>query len=85
VGDLYFKDDLERQTLGAGDKDFFETMVFRTLTRRDPSNEGCGCHQVKDWAELECLRYATAGAAQRGHERMVGKYARLASSPRRRP
>ena len=83
VGDLYFNpppNDLnkpvERQTIGGMEGEFFETMVFSTLARRDPDSEGCGCRQVKDWSGLECVRYATAGEAQKGHERMVRKYKR---------
>ncbi len=65
----------ERTTLGAGDSDYFETMVFKARDSEDPTdNDGCGCGEIEDWSELECERYATAGEAQAGHEAMVEKY-----------
>lgn len=75
VGD-YYPDhrDGKRDTIGAGDKSFFETMVFRTLKAQDTGNEGCGCHAVADWCEIDGKRYATAGEAQKGHEQFVAKY-----------
>ena len=68
---------LHRETLGVPDDSFFETMVFETLPNHAYDNEGCGCHEIKNYSELECERYATAGEAQAGHERYVRKYARL--------
>lgn len=88
VGDYYYAEDGggkdKRQTVGAGDNDFFETMVFKTT--RAPYEgrpEDCGCREVKAWGELECKRYATAGEAQQGHERYITEY--LALSRRRAP
>lgn len=68
--------DHKRATLGVGKADFFETMVFRTTGKPESNNEGCGCEAVADWCEIDSKRYATAGDAQQGHERMVRKYAR---------
>lgn len=65
-----------RATIGSGPTDFFETMVFRTGRKQVEGSERCGCLEVADWSELECQRYTTAGEAQRGHERMVAKYAK---------
>ena len=70
----------KRQTLGAGEDSFFETMVFKTTGVPDPGNDGCGCVEVEDWGGLECERYATAGEAQAGHERYVEKYLAKARS-----
>ena len=64
----------KRQTVGAGAEDFFETMVFRLTPHQNDGNEGCGCREIDDWAELECQRYSTAGEAQVGHENIVAKY-----------
>lgn len=76
VGD-YFPESLGiRTTLGFGQKDWFETMVFETRAMPDGNNDGCGCRAVKSMNSVEMKRYATAGAAQEGHERMVAKYAR---------
>lgn len=75
VGD-YRPREGQRMTLGADPLSFFETMVFRTLTAAADKNEGCGCRAVIDWSEIDSERYATAGEAQAGHERMVTKYAR---------
>lgn len=76
VGD-YFPNhrDGKRDTIGAGKDAFFETMVFETLPDQEPDNEGCGCHAVKSWGEIDGERFATAGAAQAGHESYVKKYA----------
>lgn len=75
VGDMYYDEsDTNRRTLGAGKKDFFETMVFKTTGSRCKQNEGCGCMQVVSWSEVDGERYETAGAAQRGHERYIAKY-----------
>ncbi len=68
----------KRRTIGAGPKDFFETMVFQTRTGQDTGNEDCGCRTVEDWCEIDGARYATAGEAQLGHEGMVEKYRALA-------
>ena len=73
VGDYYL--DHKRRTVGGGDSDYFETMVFMTTGEPEPRNDGCGCLQVTTYSELDCERYATAGEAQAGHERMIAKYA----------
>lgn len=67
----------KRDTIGAGDDSFFETMVFETTDEAASDNDGCGCRAVKDWSELDGERYATAGEAQAGHERYVAKYLAL--------
>ncbi len=77
VGDLYYKSERDkRQTVGAGAMQFFETMVFRTTGKLVSGNDGCGCMDVESVSELECVRYATAGEAQAGHERIVRKYSK---------
>lgn len=75
VGDYWYRD--KRNTIGAGDDSFFETMVFPTAATLDPNNEGCGCHEVLDYSGLEQERYATAGEAQAGHEKYVEQYKAL--------
>ena len=78
VGDLYWPQEPDkRSTLGPDADDFFETMVFPTDDSAAEGNEGCGCREVVDFSGLECVRYAAAGEAQRGHDRMVEKFARL--------
>lgn len=85
VGDLYYRSDKnERQTIGAGPNTFFETYVFELTNKLAKGNEGCGCKEVKGWSEIDGERYATAGAAQAGHERYVAKYQRLASKRKRK-
>lgn len=77
VGDLFYRsEENKRQTVGSGDKDFFESMVFKLSPHLCKDNDGCGCREVSKWSELECIRYATAGEAQKGHEKLVAKYAR---------
>lgn len=80
VGDYYLPKGTERQTLGAEDDSFFETMVFRTSDVAEPQSEGCGCRRVDDYGEIDCARYATAGEARAGHERHVAKYVALAAA-----
>lgn len=75
VGDYWC--DNRRQTLGCGPDSFFETFVFRTTGQPDSDSEGCGCQAVTSWSEIDSERYATAGAAQQGHERFVAKYAAI--------
>lgn len=67
-----------RETIGAGAASFFETMVFRTTKHPESGSEGCGCRQVADLTGCEQKRYATAGEAQSGHERLVATYRRKA-------
>jgi hypothetical protein len=75
----YFPDrDGKRDTIGAGDDAFFETMVFRLTDTPEAESEGCGCRSVVSWIEIDGTRYATAGEAQAGHEAMVKKYLRIA-------
>lgn len=77
VGDYYYPiEGKERQTLGSGADSFFETMVFETTGAPARGSEGCGCLKVKSWSEVDGVRYATAGEAQAGHERLVAKYRR---------
>lgn len=78
VGEYHPTGGEERHTIGAGEKSFFETLVFRTLAEPAKESEGCGCRSVADWSEMDGQRYATAGEAQAGHERYVAKYTRLA-------
>lgn len=78
LGDYYPRAGSGRDTLGASDDSFFETMVFVTLKSAQPNSDGCGCHAVRDWAAQDSARYATAGAAQKGHDKFVAKYLRLA-------
>lgn len=81
VGNYYPGGARERDTLGAGDDSFFETMVFRTINAPadGESSEGCGCRAVKSYDEIDSQRYATAGAAQAGHEAFVAKYLKRAN------
>lgn len=72
VGNYYSNG--KRETLGAGDDSFFETMVFATTNKRAKCSDGCGCMEVSDWCEIDGERYATAGKAQAGHEKYVKKY-----------
>jgi hypothetical protein len=77
VGDLFYRsEDGKRQTVGSGEKEFFETMVFKTTKKPAKGNDGCGCREVNDWGGLECNRYKTAAQAHEGHEAMIRKYAR---------
>lgn len=83
VGDCWTTDragKAERQTLGAGARDWYETAVFRTLAVHADGSEGCGCYEVAEWSEVSCLRAETAGEAQGNHEKMVAAYMALSDS-----
>lgn len=68
--------DHRREPLGCDKDSYFETMVFQTKSTAARGVEECGCHEVISWGEVDARRYATAGAAQRGHEAMIRKYLR---------
>lgn len=74
VGDYYSERGNKRETIGDGPDAFFETYVFETTDHPADGSEGCGCLAVKNWGEIDGVRYATAGEAQAGHEAMVQKY-----------
>lgn len=76
VGNYFPLRDKPRHALGYPEDTFFETMVFETTAGHTAMSESCGCRTIKDWNGIEQKRYATAGAAQAGHERMVAKYQR---------
>lgn len=84
VGDLWLnlKDGKKRTEIGYGGKDwkaYYETMVFEIDAEKPAKgSEGCGCHEVLDWCELDCARYETVTEARAGHQRMVEEYARRA-------
>ena len=79
VGDLFYEHEPEkRRTLGATEDSFFETYVFETVSELAKESDGCGCHEVKDWSEIDGSRWATAGEAQAGHEKFVRKYMKKA-------
>lgn len=80
VGDLWLQG--VRRTVGAKDDAWYETMVFETRDEPASLNGECGCLMVTSWSELEGVRYATAGEAQRGHDALVRKYRRLARKMR---
>lgn len=80
IGDYFPTGSRERVTIGADERSWFETMVFRTDGAPEPDAEGCGCRTVISWDPLDGERYATAGAAQAGHERYVGKYLKIAQA-----
>jgi hypothetical protein len=65
---------VEKQTLGVGEKDFFETMVFELEDEIDPeAPEGA----VKEWSGRDCRRYAESREAERGHYEFCEKYEEL--------
>ena len=71
VGDYRPNKDGEMKTIGAGDKSFFETYVFRAS-----KNDKCGCPTPKDWSEIDGTRYPTHEKATVGHLNFCKKYAR---------
>jgi hypothetical protein len=78
IGDYFpgYPKENSRETIGSGDKEFFETMVFKLTKAKIANNDGCGCREVADYGGILCKRHETAGEAQRYHEATVAKYAR---------
>jgi len=72
VGEYYPANEKEMQTIGVGNKSFYETMVFEARK----SKEVC-CPFEAYGEELECIRYSTAGQAQKGHLKLCKKWAEL--------
>ena len=62
------------ETLGGGEKDFYETMVFK-LSQSRTCDCGCGAREVDNWSELDSMRYANAKDAQAGHLKICHKFA----------
>ena len=73
----YYNSKEERQKLGADKDSFFESMVFETTNEQQKESENCGCFEIKDWCELDSIRYKTAGNAQAGHEKLINKYLQI--------
>lgn len=63
VGEYYSANETKMQTLGAGDKTFYETMVFKARK----SIQKCCPYQAVICGEVEVRRYETAEEAQKGH------------------
>lgn len=64
------KDSME--TIGAGENDYFETMVFPV-----DGEDKNGDPNITSLTELVCKRYATSNEAEHGHRKMCDKYARM--------
>lgn len=77
VGDYFPTKGGERETVGAGENDLFETMVFETTGKPSKDNDGCGCCEVVSFDGLECVRSATAGNALKTHNAMIKKYSEV--------
>ena len=72
VGDYYYND--KRETIGAGEDSFFETYVFKTGEVCSEKDCGCGLPGL-DGGEIDGVRAATAGEAQKTHLEFCEKYA----------
>ena len=73
VGEYYPYAQLqEMQTLGSEEDSFYETMVFEA--RRDKSITCCPYTQSGE--NIDCVRYATAEKAHKGHLRLCRKWCR---------
>lgn len=74
VGDYRPFEREPRKTIGAGERAFFETFVFKAGPRC--SDAECGCRQPSiDGSEIDGECCATAGEAQALHLRYCQKYA----------
>lgn len=75
VGEYYKSADLVKQRIGSGEKDYYETMVFKC---GDPCECGCGLPD-HDGSELECFRYSNAKDASEGHLKVCEFYDKIES------
>jgi len=58
--------------IGGGDDDYYETMVFKAIK----SKEGCCPFIQKSGEDLDCVRYATATEAHKGHLKLCEKWSK---------
>lgn len=72
VGEYRPKDSKQMETLGYGDKRFYETMVFKA----DGKHEGCDCPDIEP-SEIEVEYYQEHGQADKGHVALCLKYAEM--------
>lgn len=72
VGAYYPDRTSDMQTLGIGDDDFFETMVFPC----DGEDEH-GNINILEWSEIESHSYPTSIAAEIGHRNICDRIAGL--------
>jgi hypothetical protein len=67
--------DEKRQTIGAGEKSFFETYIFKVRPGKKCTDPQCGCGLPNIClTEVEGYRTATAGQATATHMKMCRKY-----------
>jgi len=60
------------ETLGAGDKSIYETMVFKARK----SKEKCCRYVMVSGEDLDGQRYATSGEATKGHMKFCNKWSK---------
>ena len=59
-------------TLGGGEKDIYETMVFKA----EKSNNKCCPYRIISWENVESKRYETDGEAVKGHSKLCKKWSK---------
>jgi len=70
------KDKWDLETLGAWEKSFYETFVFKAGKPQCSDRCGnCGLPSL-DGLEVDSIRYASAGEAAKGHYKMCEKWAK---------
>ncbi len=69
IGEFYPEGIYKKMESVAGDKDNYETMVFRATSKR----HDCGCPEVEG-GDLDCRRYCTAIDAVKGHNELIRKW-----------
>lgn len=74
VGEYYPRDGDKMETIGAGPKDFYETMVFKLTGNRCQC--GCGLPDVGG-SDIDMDRYSTPKEANEGHMKYCRKYGRI--------
>lgn len=85
VGDMWssFGGVFRRMRVNCNDDAYYQSAVFTIQDEPDGRNDGCGCHPVTSYEDVETASYATAGEAQAGHERLVAYYMRAADGDER--
>ncbi len=66
VGEYYPSKERGMTTIGGGDNDYYETMIFE-CARGTRCECGCGLPIPDSWSELSCVRHANAKEANAGH------------------
>lgn len=72
VGHYLPKNSDEMERIGAGDKAYFETFVFKCSGEDKDGNP-----DITDWGEIDSKRYGDSLSAEKGHYVYLKKYRKI--------